>query len=443
MMNLLSIVVAILASSVSAYGYVCQNDDSTYYHADPSTACQVYHYCDKSAMTTHTCPSGQAFDSEKMKCMEAASVTCVDEEHHRVKRSIEVHSIALEDLKSGFEKLLKEMVEALDEALLSAMPTIHEELIKTYFPMIKSLEEDLLPLYKQTVSPRMAKAVTYIQKLIGRLCKKAYQSWEMSNSTHVNLVSVEDIVSDVSNDLKPVLQLGKYLSAKAIHSRHKRWTDDLARSIGRPIAEDIFDSFLNFLSGDQDTVMSKLILPTVTELVSDPETRFDMIKLIVSLKSAFAPVMNEMYKRQLHNTPPGTIIHLPQSIVDKAKESFENDSLPILGKLMRKHLRMILRKSAENLHLITEEAESLHAGFGKRLRHEWIVFMEKHTSLFLTDDSHNYSHIHTKTITEIIRDLQPIKSLIIEMFLNSMSTSPNVLFKFFSRADTVLMRSLF
>ncbi|GBM35095.1 hypothetical protein AVEN_220781-1, partial [Araneus ventricosus] len=403
----------------------------------------VYHYCDKSVMTTLTCPSGQAFDAEKMKCLEASSVTCTDNEHHRMKRSIEVHSIAIKDMKSSAERTSREIAEAVKKYLQSTMPTVYEELEKTYFPIVNSVENDLLPLYKEKVSPKMKKGVSYAQKLFGRLFQKAYQSWEMSNSTHLNIVSLDDIVSDVSNDLKPVLQLGRYLSSKVLNSRHKRWADDIARSVGRPIAEDIFDSVLNFISGEQDTVMSKLVLPIVTELASDAETRFDIFKLIVALKSAFAPVMNEMYKRQLHDTPPGTIVHLPRYIVDKARNSFHTDSLPILGKIMRKHLRMILRMSGENLPLITSEAETLHSGFGQRLRHEWIVFLEKHQSLFLADNSYDYTHIHTKTVTEIIRDLQPIKSLLIEMFLNSMSTSPNALFKFFARADTVVMRLMF
>ncbi|GIZ03167.1 hypothetical protein CEXT_609321 [Caerostris extrusa] len=60
-----------------AYCFNCPEGMNNLFHADVSSGCRVYHQCLSSELLTLTCPFGQAFDDQSIKCVDASLVDCI------------------------------------------------------------------------------------------------------------------------------------------------------------------------------------------------------------------------------------------------------------------------------------------------------------------------------------------------------------------------------
>ncbi|GIY84181.1 chitin-binding type-2 domain-containing protein [Caerostris extrusa] len=100
--------IIIFVYNVCGYGLhctaSCPDDGHTFFHADVSSGCTVYHMCENSVLSTFTCLDGQAFDHHTSQCADAATVHCIETgHHHHHKRSTDdmVHSISIEAMKKS------------------------------------------------------------------------------------------------------------------------------------------------------------------------------------------------------------------------------------------------------------------------------------------------------------------------------------------------------
>ncbi|GFR29533.1 chitin-binding type-2 domain-containing protein [Trichonephila clavata] len=456
-----------------ANGFTCPKDNIVGYYADTSTKCEDYHLCIHShVVSSHKCDSGTAFDSQSERCIDAACVKCIDTKALRTKRSansdVIVHSISKDAVKEGLSELLDVFISTLKTTVKDVSPTIYEQLEEDYFELFDSIKNDLAPIYEMKVLPKVEEFQAYMQALSGMIFEKAYKSWEASNSTHINLASFEDILSDVSNDVSPFLELGKYLPSRMGQStRAKRSIDqdnmllDLSSGMGlstrakrsidednmlpdfileyfRPIVKSLFSNTINLIVGGEDSLMSKLFVPTIFEVLENPETRFDLRRIFWSAKSAYAPVVYELIKRQTHTTPRGTVIRIPNAVVQKAMHQFSSETEPLIRKVLIKHLPPFLRRTAkfDKLMFKTFDAIEKHASDDiSQLKSNIFSFIVKYINV-LEGSGSNYWNLYT--YTEMISDLKPIKINIINIIFNYMSKSPDTLMHFLFSADSML-----
>ncbi|XP_035219770.1 uncharacterized protein LOC118192857 [Stegodyphus dumicola] len=248
-----------LAANVTA-PFTCPNDGSTFYHADVSTGCRVYHLCQSSELQTFTCPDGKAFNYNISGCEDASTFHCAENvEHHIHKRSVElVHTISLEAAKNSFLNLIKSVQPLVNQAIKNAAPTVYDKIQSYYMPTLQAIRDDVLPIVREKLLPHVKKTLNYSSKLSTRLLEKAYRSYELSNSTHINIVSFSDVVRDLSNDIQPVLKLSKYMSERLFQNKRlKRSIDEEVHTIS---LEAVKNSFLNF---------AKSVRPLVREAIKD------------------------------------------------------------------------------------------------------------------------------------------------------------------------------
>ncbi|XP_054718553.1 uncharacterized protein LOC129227953 [Uloborus diversus] len=458
-----SITLLVLAASVNAFS--CPEDGRTFYYADISTGCRVYHFCKNHELQTLSCPLGEAFDYQTSKCQDDTTVPCFEVFHHLHKRAVqEVHTISIEALKSTAVALYRKVRPMVAEAVKSVSPSIYATIETDYLPTIYAIRDDVWPIVKEKVLPQVRKLVAYGKRMSGKLFERVYKSYELSNSTHLSLVSITDIVQEFNKDLQPVLKMGRYFASRLIPStrsrrsvdedgpevdrqRTKRQVPDVLMGFLEPVVKDVFSSIGNTLLGNDNSLTSKVLLPILYEMLDDPETRFDLQRLFWSLKSAFSPVISDMLSRQTFYTPEGTIIKIPRALIDDARYKLENEVQPILRKIGQKHLAMILRKASENVPLIFETLDSLkevkkpHSGV---LKDSILKFVTKHGS-FLHEISRNTKeskYVNSYTFTEMMNDFKPIKVTLLQVFLEYLSKSQNSWLKMFFNRDSFLYRSI-
>ncbi|XP_042910885.1 uncharacterized protein [Parasteatoda tepidariorum] len=180
-------------------------------------------------MSTLNCPGGQAFDHHSNECRDQASVHCVETDHshhHRHRRSESdtesdemVHSINIEELRDELKEFCQELRALIKAAVKDVAPTVYSQIETHYAPTLKKFKDEVMPFVNDKVKPKMEKSLNYAKKVAHRVFEKVYKSYELSNSTHVNLVSFSDLATDLAKDLEPVLKLGKYLSARLVQDK--------------------------------------------------------------------------------------------------------------------------------------------------------------------------------------------------------------------------------
>ncbi|KAF8778340.1 uncharacterized protein LOC129976451 [Argiope bruennichi] len=442
----------VIALCATAFGYSCPNDGHTFFHAVVSTGCQVYHRCENGQMSTMTCPSGQAFDHHSSQCVDAAAVHCVETDgHHRHKRSdVMVHTISLEDLKKSLKELFEAIVLAIRKALQDSAPTVLELIDSEYAPVVNTVKNDVEPIFKDKILPRLIKFFDYSKRVAGRVINKAYQSWEMSNSTHINLVSFSDLASDLKKDMQPVLQMGRYLSSRlAPKSRAKRSATtpvnevpELMLPLLEPYFQPVADSILKVIDGEENSVLSKVILPVLKEMLADEEALFDLKRIFWSFKAAYFPLLHEVMDKQSFYTPEGTIIQIPNSKIEEAEKKFKGESWPIMKKLLHNYGRKLLFTASDHVPLILDSLAKFrpvygnHAGVFSDLT---VRFLLKHKNLFkLKNGDFTDSH----TVTEIVNDLKPIGITILQVVSDYLSQMEDSWYSFLFNKDSFIYRIL-
>ncbi|XP_035219769.1 uncharacterized protein LOC118192856 [Stegodyphus dumicola] len=377
--------------------------------------------------------------------------------NRRPKRSIdeEVHTISLEDVNDSFLNLVKSVRPLMRQAIKDAAPTVYDKLQSYYMPTIRAIKDDVLPIVKEKLVPHFKKTFNYAKKLSTRLMEKAYRSYELSNSTHINIVSFSDVARDVSNDLQPILKLSKYMSERLFQSkrfkrsvddeedseiiREKRQIPEFLSSLAEPIMRSIFAGIKETFMGTQNTLTSKVILPILFDMAENPETVFDLRTLFWSIKAAVSPLVSEILTLQDFNTPEGTVIQIPQASLDAVRNKLVRETKPIVRRIAERHLQKILLTAADNVPLIMETLQRLRVAYDIRdgaLGGSILDFITKHGSLLRTS---SLTHVSSYTLGEIKKDLWPIKVNLFNLLLDYYTRTPNSLLgNFFSKGFKAL-----
>ncbi|GFT33780.1 chitin-binding type-2 domain-containing protein [Nephila pilipes] len=455
-MNILFFVFIPLVWTSIVNGFDCPElEDDNFDFKDPSFP-EIFFRCFTSMGTkivSWRCPPGTTFDMESKECQSDSKLRSFGNEMYREKRSadsdIMVHSIPKKDIEESISNFMNIFKSVTNNYFQNVSSLAYEHLEFHYFPIFELIKKDVIPIYINKVLPKAQKFREYIQSLSGRIFKKIYWSWEASNSSHINLVSFQDVISDVSEDLNTFFEFERNLSSTTMPSKRSKRTVDNSDSLPdfileyvRPVVKSLFANTINFVVGGEESLMSKLFLPSVIEIFEDPETKFYLRRIFWSAKSAYAPFVLEMLKKQSYNTPRGTIIRMPYAIIQKAVHQFNTETEPLIRKVLIKHLPSFLRRSAKFTPLIFETLETVrrHAGNDvSKLKTSIFSFVMKYSEVSERSGS-NYWNLYT--YTEMINDLKPIKQDLVNIIFNYMSRSPDSFLNILFRADSIFTRLL-
>ncbi|GFQ93642.1 chitin-binding type-2 domain-containing protein [Trichonephila clavata] len=265
---------ALILCSSAVYGFNLPNENAPH----PDVRKPTEHNISKSKMMTMFCPTGMHFDADLVACVDFSTYEDNLETIHRQKRSdIMIHSISKEKLKQGALNFTETMGSSAMDILEDIAPSLHHIIETNYMPAINSIKNDILPMFNTKALSQVQKAYDYSKDLSEKVFRKLYQSWELSNSTHINVVSFSDIAEDVHEDLKPYLKLAKFLSGRMSKTRSKR-NAGFERSIQQiispfiePVMKGAFKAIASAVTGGQDPFFNQLVLPIVEDMMADPE----------------------------------------------------------------------------------------------------------------------------------------------------------------------------
>ncbi|GBM78450.1 hypothetical protein AVEN_96782-1 [Araneus ventricosus] len=430
----------------AAYGFVCPPSDSYTFHGDVSTGCQVYFMCYKGQKTSLRCKNGFAFDDSTSRCSDASEFACGNEQLIRNKRSdVMVHSISKVKAKENALELFKTITTEVKDTLKEVVPSVYDSLEENYVPILKSIKDDILPIVKHNILPKAQKAYAYTKNLEDRIFKKLCQSWELSNSTHINLVSFSDIASDVSHDLKPVIQLGRYFSSRMTTTRVKR-SPMMARSLFdsvasfvQPVIKVIFKSMATAVGGD-DPFMKDYALPMLFEILDDWQSTLQIREIVWRAKKIFSPVAKQIFSGRQNRDASGVTYMVATPDLTKAIFRFYTEVEPIGRDIVKKHLQMILLRTGQNLPVITDALERLSVYAkkeAKELKHDLLLFFTKYSEFFMTNNA-SVRNVHT--FVEMSNEWMPIKRNVMKVFTAYLSHSPNSLLNLLFNRNSALHR---
>ncbi|KAF8778345.1 hypothetical protein HNY73_015076 [Argiope bruennichi] len=447
-MDFLYILASFLIANTFAYeSTICSENDGISFIADKSTACRAYFLCYNRQTARLMCPTGLAFDDSKSRCVDDSTFTCHEKELLRKKRSaVMVHSISKAQAKESAWHLMESIKTDVLEALKESAPSLYNSIEDNYIPTLKLIKDDIMPIVKQSVMPRVEKIYIYGENLGKRVFKKLHQSWEMSNSTHINVVSFSDIVTDISNDLKPVVKLGRYLSSRTT-IRHKRsimlprsWFDIVSDFL-QPVANVIFKGVTSVAAAN-DPFLRDYLLPMVYEMMDDPQTATQVREMVWIAKKIYSPIASEFFRTQRYRDSNGVYVQMSNPVLDAAKFRLYNEVKPILSNILERHLQMILYKSAEHLPLITDTLERMQEYSGdevKDLKHDILLFFAKHSEFLWTNDE---LFRNVETFTQMKKDLKPIKVKLLKVAMDYLSHSTNSWLNFLFSRNSFLYQVL-
>lgn len=339
--------------------------------------------------------------------------------------------------------------------MLNIAPTVYEKFEGTYLPALRSFKEDALPFFMNKIYPRIEKWIRFSLNIAGKIVEKLYRSFQLSTSSHIAIVSMEDIAKEVSDEIQPLVQLGKYLTSKVMRSEHGRYKRDAERVLVRPkrqadfimsmmtpFVNDFLKSVTTNLFGNGNSILSQVLLPTIYDVLGDSESRYSVLKISISAKTAFTPLVWRMMQEQVYRTADGAIIQVERAVWNKAYRTFITESWPEIMKLVRKHYKPFMMRMAESQdqvlgtldRLVKDDYQS--AGV---LRDHLYTFIQKHKGLFRKSTS---THVYFYSVPEILADLQPIKVSLMKLFVEYLRKSPNSWLNVIFGQNSILQNSL-
>lgn len=135
----------------------------------------------------------------------------------------DVHLVDIQLLRNKVIETYHSLKPLLEGLAADISPSIYEEFTLNYLPKLREIEKDVLPFIEEKVYPQIKKYTTFASKIAEKLADKAYRSYQLSDSTHISIVSISDVIEEVYTEMKPILDLAKYLSTRMMMgNRHYR-----------------------------------------------------------------------------------------------------------------------------------------------------------------------------------------------------------------------------
>lgn len=354
-----------------------------------------------------------------------------------------VHFIDIHKLRNKLIEFFQSIKPLLNDLIAKISPSIYEEFNLTYLPIFNEIKDSMQPFFSGKSSPQTQKYLKIAQTIAEKVIKRTYKSYELSNSTHISVVSLSGVIDEVYSEIKPILDLARFLSgtlksnghprgkreapemSETTLVRNKRQMPDMLFTLVSPFMENFFNSMTSTLFGGSESLLSKVVLPVFYDILGDPESRYDAMTVYMIAKSTFSPLVWEMMKRQTYDTPEGTVIKIPKHLYLAAMKKFVTEARPIVRKLMSKHISSVFRNLQDNSAKFVDFLETLM--FEKYdgadvFKDQIFSFANKHRNMFKTSTN---THVHFYPLNEIMRDMQPIKVSAVSLFVQYLRRTPD------------------
>ncbi|GFT34065.1 chitin-binding type-2 domain-containing protein [Nephila pilipes] len=395
-----------------------------------------------SKQLASVCPEGKIFDTSSNSCIDISMHE--SEELHRLNAPyIRIHLLPKEEIKQNIFSFIENIESLANRALQETAPSVYELIDTEYMPIINSIQNDMLPVLNKIALPQIKKAYNYSMNVCKRIFGKLYQSWELSNSTHVNIVSFSDIADDINNDIKPILQLAKFLSPKLSQSRSKRSINSgihvspIISMNAEPILKGIFRTVANAITGGEDPFFNQLVMPIVENMMADPKTMGQLRNVFWKAKNIYEPIAFDLIRSKLQIFRGGSISRQFENRIKVANFEFYKETKPIFAEILTNHLPMILKKSAQNVQIIYWKLDHLKKYSGDlihEVKFDLFIFFIRHGEYILRDD------FNIETFSNMKKDLDVIKPKLLRISINYFSRSPNSWVNFLFSQNSILSR---
>ncbi|GFT38353.1 chitin-binding type-2 domain-containing protein [Nephila pilipes] len=435
-MNILFLSGAFLLCTSVACGINLPNENAIHYDVKQ----QPESYAIDSKQLASMCPEGKIFDISSNSCIDISKYE--SEELHRLNSTyIRFHFLPKEEIKQNIFSFIEHIESLANHALQESAPSVYELIDSEYMPIINLLQNDMLPILNKIALPQIKKVYNYSMSACERIVRKLYQSWELSNSTHVNIVSFSDIADDINNDINPILQLAKFLFPKMSQSRSKRSINSgmhvspITSINAEPILKGIFRTVANAITGGEDPFFNQLVMPIVENMMADPKTMGQLRNVFWIAKNIYEPVAFDLIRNKLQIFGRGRISRQSENRIKVANFEFYKETKPIFAEILTNHLPMILKKSAQNIQIIYWKLDHLKKYSGDlihEVKFDLFKFFLRHGEYILRDD------FNIETFSIMKKNLDVIKPKILRIFINYFSRSPNSWVNFLFSQNSIL-----
>ncbi|KAF8778349.1 hypothetical protein HNY73_015080 [Argiope bruennichi] len=168
-------------------------------------------------------------------------------------------------------------------------------------------------------------------------------------------------------------------------------------------------------SSQQSSLLGKLILPIMDEMMSDKSTKRDLQYIFNVAKSSYESIRQVSKKSQVH-----------RDSVLQAKRQFMSQTKSTIERLLDKHFVMILRKIIGNRKVLYSNMGTVKDSSGTRsedLKNAALEFVKKHPLIIFS--SFYFSFASQERIAELKRDFIPVKNVAFDIIEDYLDNVPN------------------
>ncbi|GFY37138.1 hypothetical protein TNIN_199501 [Trichonephila inaurata madagascariensis] len=119
-----------------------------------------------------------------------------------------------------------------------------------------------------------------------------------------------------------------------------------------PVMKGAFKAIANAVTGGQDPFFNELVLPIVDDMIEDPRTMNQLQQVFWMAKYAYGPVSFDFISSNLMTTIGVAISQQTEEKLKQINPNFFMETRPIFEEILKRHLSMILRRSAPKPQVI-------------------------------------------------------------------------------------------
>lgn len=218
-----------------------------------------------------------------------------------------------------------------------------------------------------------------------------------------------------------ILQLGKKLPTVLIekdeHLRTKRHVPRHNSQIdfAIPFLKTLIKNRIETVYGQNNKFINIVLLPTIFEMLDNPESRRDLYSAYSYAKTAFASIKWEVLRHTHASRNRGGMI--PREYFDKAVLSFERKSSLAITKVVEKHLSNGVKRVYSNILVVYESMYELKAAryrYVGDLMQSVTKLISKHRILLKTSIA---THANICSVPEFMNDIVPVRTLLTKVMV--------------------------
>lgn len=196
-----------------------------------------------------------------------------------------------------------------------------------------------------------------------------------------------------------------------------------------PFLKTLIKNRIETVYGQDNKFINTVLLPTIFEMLDNPESRRDLYSAYSYAKIAFASIKWEVIRQKRKHASRSRGDMIPREYFDKAVYSFEHKTRFTLSKVIEKHLSNGVKRVYRNILVVYESMYELK---GARYRYVGDLMtsitklMSKHRILLKTSI---VTHANICSVPEFMNDLIPVRTILTKVMVEYLYQNTNIFVK--------------